>query len=63
MLSREGHLMGLDGVSLDLNDEVVVVLGAGYERAVALKHLLHDLAARHRKERLDRGMIQARHVE
>ena len=38
---RERHAVHLPSVALDLRDEVVLVLGAGFEPAVAMKHRVH----------------------
>ena len=40
------HAVRLPRVTLDGRDELVVLLGAGFEPAVALKHLLHDSSRR-----------------
>jgi YVTN family beta-propeller protein len=50
----------LDSVSLDLSDEVALVLRTGLEPAVALKHALHRTHGEARKSWLKRGKIRAR---
>lgn len=42
----ERHAVSLKCMTADFGDELVLVLGAGLEPAVAMKHLVHVLGAR-----------------
>jgi hypothetical protein len=55
---RKRHAVRVERMSLDLIDELAVVLGASRESAVAMKHLLSHGDNR-RTGLLDDGKIQA----
>jgi hypothetical protein len=46
VLVGERHGMHLPRVPRDFRDEAVLVLGASFESALAMKHLLHDSSPR-----------------
>src|SRR5262249_15827425 len=61
LLLRERHPVCTPGVALDFSGEAVVVVGAGFESAVAGERLVHDfLAGEARNARLDRGKMWGR---
>ena len=43
---RESHAVRLARVVLDLGDEPVLILGAGLEAALAVKHPFHNFSRR-----------------
>lgn len=55
---RESHAVRLASVALDLGDEPVLILGAGLEAALAVKHAVHDCGEA-RKVPLKVGKIRA----
>ena len=46
LVVRERHPVRLPSVSTDDLDELVLVVGAGLEPAVAMNHLVHDSSPR-----------------